>query len=258
MIQLPDKINSLVHNGCSFDLSYVRNIGYTINKGEDTETNIYACLPKYYRPAKTNFIAEYNSPFKNGFKVVKMANEEYAYIRESDQTLMPFRYDIAFNFNEYGFAMVGKEGNVSWIDKNFNYLNSMGEMVRENLEEEFIRFDGWKGVKEFSKGDIPLSQVYDNKNTYGRMSYFGIDGKIKDFYQYNGQINYSFPKTTFMNGTSFDEKGYAKADNNILFAKGYYISYEDLIKICMEKGFIDNIGIDVDECFDKRKILKLK
>ena len=68
-------------------------------------------------------IIDSNENFVNGFKVVKTANGEYAYIRESDNSLLPFRYDIAFDFNEFGFAIVGKDGSVSWINKDFKYLN---------------------------------------------------------------------------------------------------------------------------------------
>ena len=55
-------------------------------------------------------IIDNSNDFVNGFKVVQTSNGEYAYVRQSDFQLLPFRYDVASDFNEYGFAMVGKKG----------------------------------------------------------------------------------------------------------------------------------------------------
>ena len=260
MEKLPEIINSVIRDGSIFiDLRHVRNICYTINRDEDTETSIHVELPEFYRPKKSNEIVDESSSFVNGFKVVKTANGEYAYVRESDNSLLPFRYDVAFDFNAFGFAIVGKDGSVSWIDRDFKYLNLQGEMVEEELDKSWAKFDGWQGVSAFSKGDVPLSKVYDGRNTYGRISYFGTDGKFKEFFRYNGEIDNYFSTTTFGNGSTFDEKGHAMADGDMLFAKGYYVSYKDLIKLSMEKGFIDSISADAEKCFDKETgIMKKK
>ena len=64
-------------------------------------------------------------------------------------------------------------------------------MVNEELDKAYAKFNGWQAIKSFSKGSIPLSKVYDGRN-YSRVSYFGIDGKLKEFYQYNGEMDDSF------------------------------------------------------------------
>ena len=252
MDRLPKNINSIIcsriYAGCG-----IRQIYYEINEKEETRTSIRVELP-YWRPKKSDKIVDDSNNFVNGFKVVKTANGEYAYVREFDNSLLPFRYDVACDFNEFGFTIVGKDGSVSWIDKNFKYLNLQGEMV----EEEPDKFDGWQGISAFSKGDIPLSRVYDGRNTFGRISYFGTDGKFKEFFRYIVYLFFYYSRTTFGNASIFDEKGHAIADGNILFAKGYYVLHEDLIKLSMEKGFIDSISEDAEKCFDKEtgKVLK--
>ncbi len=258
MEKLPEKINSIIRSSAILVTKGVRHIYYEINEKEETRTGIHVELPEYWRPKKSDEIVDDSNNFVNGFKVVKTANGEYAYVREADNSLLPFRYDIAFDFNEFGFAIVGKDGSVSWIDKDFKYLNLQGEMVEEELDKNWAKFDGWQGISAFSKGEIPLSRVYDGRNTYGRISYFGTDGKFKEFYSYNGEIDSYFPRTAFGNGSTFDEKGYAMADGDMLFAKGYYVTYKDLVKLSMEKGFIDSISADAEKCFDKEtgRVLK--
>ena len=226
--------------------------GYVLNEGSKEETYIPAMQQTYYgriiRPRKSFDIIDDTRDFVNGFKVVQTANMEYAYVKEEDNTLLPYRYDIATDFNEYGYAMVGKDGKVSWIDKNFKYLNSKYEMVNEDSS----KFNGFLSVSDFSKGEHPLSKVcscsYDwNKKT----SYFGVDGKIKEFSRYDGKIirdNDSIKNFSYYS-EDFNDKGYATANNDwlILLSSGYYLSVKDLIKICEEKGFLDTISSRIEK-----------
>lgn len=254
------KINSIIRSSAILVSRGKRYICYEINRDEKGSMSINVILPSSGRPEISTEIVDDNNTFINGYKVVQTSNGEYAYIRQSDFQLLPFRYDIASDFNEYGFAMVGKEGSVSWIDTSFRYLNLKGDMVEEdfNISYGYAKFNGWQGISDFSKGNIPLSQVYDGRNAYERVSYFGVDGKFKEFYEYNGKIVDSFPISSFRQGTLFDENGWAMAEGNMLFSRGYYLSHKDLIEICKQKGFITLISEDADKCFDKEtgKVLK--
>lgn len=257
MEKLPKKINSIIRRSSIFLQEGFRHIFYELNEQEENATSITVKLPEYYRPEKSYKIIDSNQNFVNGFKIVKTENDEYAYLRESDNFLLPFRYDVASDFNEFGFAIVAKDGSVSWINKNFKYLNNEGKLVEEDLDNKFSEFEGWQGVSSFSKGNLPLSRVYDGRNTYARTSYFGTDGKIKKFYRYDGKIDNCY-KTSFRTAATFNEKGYTMADEYMLFANGCYISFEDLIKLSVEKNFIDSISEEAEKCLDKekRRILK--
>ncbi len=61
--------------------------------------------------------------FVNGFMLVQMNTGKFGYIRKSDGQLLPYRFAIASNFNELGFAVVGTLSGVTWINKNFCYLS---------------------------------------------------------------------------------------------------------------------------------------
>lgn len=257
MKDIPKDINSITGYG-SFFRNNVRSICYTIDENEETEQRYYVKIPGYNRPKKSEEIIEQNKDFVNGFKVVKTLNGEFAYLREHDNVLLPYRYDIAFDFNEFGFAIVGKEGQVSWIDKDFKYLDRCGKMKTEELNDISSKLKGWHKVSSFSKGDIPLSRVYDGSNIYNRVAYFDTDGEIKKFYSFDGTIDEQDYIEIFSNGQTFDEKGFAWADKYLVFAKGYYISYDSLVKLSTEKGFIDSICKDAEKCFAEKELKRVR
>ena len=243
MDNIPKKIISITGSGYCFVDSrrQTRRFSYYLNKGTVEEKHFSVLLPKYSRREKTTDIIDDSRNFVNGFKVVQTANKEYAYVREEDNTLLPFRYDIATDFNEYGYAMVGKDGKVSWIDKSFKYLNSEYEMLKEDSTE----FNGFLSVSNFSKGEHPLSKLC-NIGYNNEVRYFTTDGKIKNFSLYDGEIirdGDSIKKFSCCS-TEFNDKGYATANEGdiILLSSGYYLSVKDLIRICEEKGFLDTIN----------------
>ena len=248
MSDLPKEIKSIKGSVYSFVDKGTERYAYILNEGTDKEVRVNVLLPYYSRPDISFDIIDDSRGFVNGFKVAQLDNKEYAYVKEEGNTLLPFRYDIATDFNEYGYAMVGKDGKVSWIDKNFKYLNSKYEMVNEDSS----KFNGFLSVSDFSKGEHPLSKIcscsYDwNKKT----SYFGVDGKIKEFSRYDGKIirdNDSIKNFSYYS-EDFNDKGYATANNDwlILLSSGYYLSVKDLIKICEEKGFLDTISSRIEK-----------
>jgi len=260
MESLTNKNNNVIRRGTvTIDENHIRHINYIINQNGKIISEIKVSLPEFHRPETSNKIINEKVNFVNGFKVVQTSNGEYGYIKEADNTLLPYRYDIAFDFNQYGFAIVGKDGNVTWINKEFQHLNLAGRMVEESKSNDsWSRTDGWLSVDTFSEGNIPLSLVYDNKSVHNNVTaYFGIDGKLKEFYHYNGEINDDYPKTHFSNGTPFDKSGNAIADNYLLFAKGYYTSYKYLIEFCRQKGFIKILDEEAAKYFDNNTGKKL-
>ena len=100
-----------------FEGEEIVKYGYVINEDKDGELYMPIELPYYYgvylRPPASFDIIDDSREFVNGFKVVQTANLEYAYVREADNKLLPYRYDIATDFNEYGYAIVGKDARVS-------------------------------------------------------------------------------------------------------------------------------------------------
>ena len=248
MNELPKKITS-IKGSRIFTQDEIVKVGYTLNEEQADETYIRVELPYYYgvylRHPKSLEIIDDSRDFVNGYKVVQTANKEYAYVREEDNKLLPYRYDIATDFNEYGYAMVGKDARVSWIDRDFRYFSAQEERFIEEYGQGYTKFNGFLGVSDFSKGENSLSRLYrfGYNNT---VSYLGTDGRIKEFYGYDGKIirNDQSNKNFSYYSEDFNEKGYAKANNGelILLSSGYYLSTKDLTKIYEEKGFLDTIS----------------
>ena len=185
--------------------------------------------------------------FINGFKAIKVGQETYGYVREKDNKIMPYYYDNAYDFNEYGYAIVGREGAMSWINKRFKYLRNDGSsgyydneyaMSEDYLHDPYRILHGFHSVGEFSKGDIPLSRICISSEG---VIYFGTDGKVKKFIKYNGDK----PLCKFKHGTPFNKDGMAIAELGneklILFAEGYCVAYDDLAKLALERGFVDKV-----------------
>ncbi len=245
------KVKSIICNDIALNEdNHTRIIHYTIEKVDGTMTDIKTELPKYCRLEKSNEIIRDNSEFINGYKVVKTGNNEYAYVSESDNTLLPYRYDIATDFNNLGFAMVGKDGTVSWINKDFKYLDYRGNMIEEELDKSWSKFKGWQCVNGFSEGDIPLARVCEKRDLFPRVAYFGTDERLREFVKYGDDKT---RVTVFKIGEDFNASNYALAGNDILFARGYFITYKDLIMIGEKEGFIDHIK---EEAESKLKVLK--
>ncbi len=228
-----------------------RILKYVIEYEGDRTKIVSINLPLSGRPVKTDEISFestfINKSFVNGFKVVKTKNGEYGYIREEDNCLLPYRFDVALDFNEHGLAMVGKHGYVTWINKNFEYLDSRGQMT---MEQEGFPFRAWDKINAFSKGENPLSLVV--KRFYDIYTYCYMDtfGKFKSFVEvgYNKELKInSLPLTAFPTGTSFNEQGYATSENLILSSKGYMVDWKDLLKMCADNGYLDLLFDAIDK-----------
>ena len=253
MIKLPKEIKSIKVSRVLPQEEIVK-YSYVVNEGKDDKLCIPIVLPYYYgvylrQPASIDIIDD-SRDFVNGYKVVQTDNEEYAYVREEDNKLLPYRYDIATDFNKYGYAIVGKNARVSWIDKNFRYFNEEEEKFKEEQEIGYNTFNGFLGVSDFSKGENPLSRMY-RRGYNNTVSYLGTNGKIKEFSKYDGEIIRDDESNKYFSYYSedFNDNGYAKANNDeiTLLSSGYSLSTKDLTKICEEKGFLDTISSTIEK-----------
>ena len=185
-------------------------------------------------------IVEKSDEFVHGFKLGKNSHGQFLFIREEDGAVMPYVFDVATDFNELGFAMVGKNSEVSWIDKNFNYIDSKGTKWEVD-SNRLYSFSGWKSISAFSKGKTPISKCV---NSDGKVAYMGTDGELRAFSNHSGKTLYA---NTFFTSDSddFDELGHAIVDKasspKVLFATGYYMLSSDLIKNAVTTGKVDDI-----------------
>lgn len=221
----------------AFSYSEVNNlnntVAYILNEKLKNETVIVINEPSQ---TYSNTIIEQREEFTNGFKVVRLSNNQFGYIREYDNKLLPYRYDLAFDFNEYGFAMMAKSSYVTWINKDFKCLDFSGNFV----SEEYL--SAWSKIHNFSKGKHPLSRLYN-----GNVVYLDTTGHLKTFYKYNNDNFEDEEYKYFLSGSPFDDSGFAIIDRDYLLSSGYYIKNEDLLNIMKEKGLFDIINEEVKE-----------
>ncbi len=211
------------------------------------------CYPKGFKVIKE---LDVNSiDFVNGYKAVMTGNKEYGFVRESDHKLLPYRYDYATDFNKYGFAMACKDGEVSWINKDFSFLNKDGNMQND---DNFLD-NGWEVVESFSDSEIPLSRIEGHSESfYVPVNVFmDTSGKLKSFELFDGNSLYKFSKKYFEDSKPFDPDGHAIAieagECYVLFDKGYYILVNDLLDASISDGFLDRL----EDVADRNKIVKV-
>lgn len=219
------------------------NLHYIIN---DDYKNVYHGYMEKYDWSNKKIVEE--SEFINGYKLVKLDNGFYGYIRESDNKLMEHLFNIATDFNEYGYAMVGRNDTVTWINKDFNYLSENGwveDPVYDRGNEWFNGYmDGMYSVDKFSNTNVPLSRVGRNSEA---CFYIGIDGKTVKFKSINEDKTMKH-STIAIHGTNFDDNGYATSkglgfsnDKYFLFQEGYYMNFDDLVKYSLSSEVITDI-----------------
>lgn len=196
-------------------------------------------------------ITEMPKDFINGFKVIRFGNGEYGYMRE-DGTIVPHRFDIAGNFNEYGFAMVAKDGRVTWINREFRFLflstrldEDTGLYVHEMTAREMVTSRSYNSIEDFMGEESPISSIqyyHDGHSTY---FFLNTSGEIQKFFPYKDTKEPECsPRdycTMFSKKPTFDKHGVALVDNIVLFANGRYISVSFLIDILKNLGLLDQI-----------------
>lgn len=238
--------------GYDNDWNKIIEYRYKAYDKHNNERNYTIEKPKIGILKESENIISSNDDFINGYKVVRLDNGEYAYVSKKENLLLPYRYDVAFNFNDLGYAMVGKNGEVDWINKKFEYLNRNSKTMKKTNTNEEISDSGYDMIEEFSESDLPLSRViYYDDNEDKIVSYLKENGTIQHFGMFDGEHVYddNLRIDEFHNGTKFDKSGHATDGTDILFSSGYYVTAKDIIKICKNNNYIKSISKKVDNVY---------
>ena len=170
--------------------------------------------------------------------------------------MLPYRFDIATDFNQYGLAMVGKDGHVTWINKEFKMLKHDDYWVFQELKPIDLEFDktgrlsgGFSKVYSFSKGEFPLAKVYEGRRKQGFVAFLRPSGTLQHFRDYDGaSVSQLEGNSEFPICSNFDENGIAVMERGILLAEGFEISNENIINILKGKGTLLEIKQDALQC----------
>ena len=226
-----------------------KKISYAIEIEDDDYIFYNVIVPINGVVYNENKIASGSDEFVYGYKVVQLENGQYAYLSEKTKELLPvLRFDFATNFNKYGYAMIAKNGKVSWMNTDFMYLNYKGYWIENYADFEYNALDK---INEFSKGEIPLSLVSGDDpfgETFGLKGYIDTNGVLKTFYRYN--LNDMVIRNAFITFTSaedFDESGFTKVDDGFISDKGYYFKLDDLLKLNKTNSFLSILNDTLDK-----------
>ena len=242
-----EKIRNIVVSHCKFIQENLVDYSYALDRNDysrECERKVNFRLPvslegRLKDEKSFSIVESGNTEFVNGFKIVKNEYGQSLYIREEDNKLLPYVFDIATDFNEFGLAMVATDTKVSWINKSFKYINIYGELCDyDNMME-----DGWKGVYDFSDSQKPLSRLKNNSTYHSGVSYMNKDMEFESFHEFDGEeINKNSGMDSFDSESGdFDKDGFAYAGDFVLCDQGFYVYSDVVVKEAMNKGLVKDI-----------------
>lgn len=243
-----NKIRNIVIWNSKFIEENLVEYAYGLNKDEHSnmcekrvDFRLPVSLEKRLNDEKSFAIVESgNTEFVNGFKLVKNEYGQSLYVREEDNKLLPYVFDIATDFNKFGLAMVAIDTRVSWINKNFQYINKDGEIC----DYDNIMEDGWVSVFDFSDRQNPLSKLLYIGGYHGSfVSYMNSNMELQHFYEF-GEENIAGDDGEYIfdrNSSEFSKDGFSIAKDKVLSDQGYYIDGDVIIKEAMNKGLVKSL-----------------
>lgn len=202
--------------------------------------------------------------FVMGYKLISMQDGSFAYMRESNGEVLPYRFDIASDFNEFGFAMVGLGKGAAWLNRDFKVFRD-GWVPLESVEDgPFV------GIGEFSGsvgGEVSPIVSFKTGEESIHLNYLNTLGNIQSFVQYDGQLRtksvdrFVLPRKKIifrgmeelnLSKYAFDGSGHLHLAETMLFSRGFFCTFGDLIAVSREKGFLTAIEEEA-----KAKIIKM-
>lgn len=192
-----------------------------------------------YDKSKLNFV--------NGFARVLLSNGKFGYVDEDDN-LMPYSFDIAFDFNELGFAMVGTV-RVGYISE-YDFYKNMSELEFRLSYLSFNKIEEYKKVKDISIAKN-IGETYIGQNY---ISFLGEDGKFIHFSQMLNYGNNDDETKVYLNindlcDYNWNEDGiiYDAENGIIFFIEGYYCTAKDMLYYIYLNGTFPTLNAIIKE-----------
>ncbi|MFN0199886.1 MAG: WG repeat-containing protein [Bacteroidia bacterium] len=238
----------------------------TFDSADDFQTNGMA---KIIKNGKTFFIdtlgnALFSIPianvrvttFKNGFAKIT-AEDRFGFINEKGKIITPISFDVAYDFEPSGIAVVANAGNYGLIDTNGHYLlplmyDDIGEFhhgfakIRKNQKIGFIN----------TQGKIVIPLAYENASDFNKEKFAMISIK-RNVYKIDTLGN-SLARLISWKNLSHEKWEIEEESDKELKKLPLEIGYEDefasvtafsegfaVVPINGKAGFIDNRGIVV-------------
>lgn len=174
----------------------------------------------------------------NGFRRVMFSNGKVGF-QDREGNVLQYRFSIASDFNEYGFAMIGTSDGVTWINREFKKLTSRGSWTI--LEDKFALLP--TGVSEYVNG---LSIISFNRRSKRQTFVLDTNGQKVVFRDSKRDLAVEFESQTDIR-SSLAEDGYQITSKGIFFANGTFMMFEDLVDLSEIREVLGNLGASAFE-----------
>lgn len=227
---------------------YLRNLGVFNIDLDDTRSIDYKMNFKVinvlinddYSFKKENIDFMYDEV--NGFTRVLMKDGKFALYDVVNDKFSAFTYDVVTDFNDFGYAMVGRYGGVTWIDRNFNVIDREGKLSLDN-GENINNKNSFTSVHAFSNGKSPLSKVtvigdeifssFVNTDLEIQKFYDSFDSDSKKKEKYISKFDYI---DAFVGDYNF-----MKDKSKVLLSNGHFISFNQFVRCAENFGVFDSL-----------------
>ena len=184
--------------------------------------------------------------FKSGYMLVRMLSGAFAYIREGDGVLLPYRFAFASEFNESGYAMVGTCKGVSWINTKFEFVATNGKKYNcdPGYNNPFGRTNirAFNGITSLEGEKRKISVLFTGRDS--SIMYFDSINGIMNFVRFDGKehkeqkikkiiitIDDIRSSKLDLEQFVFNDQGYVVLGDKAIFANGHFCTTEDLAKL---------------------------
>lgn len=208
-------------------------------------------IHQHYCHVTMEDVIDESTEFVNGFKRVLFSDMSYGYIEEQTQRLLPFKFNIASDFNEHGYAMVGTNGGVGLINRDMKAL--CYGCVKQDLDSVLVsypsRWKNWEsgyvesfdyqGRSYFLICEHNLIKINDHYRHKTVARFLNEDGKGICFVPLRGSKSLDqFYKVSIdpynisddIKHLAFNEHGFCIFGQFVIFASGYYCTYEEIFQ----------------------------
>lgn len=180
----------------------------------------------------------------NGFRRVLFSDFTYGYREESTEELVPYKFNLATNFNENGIAMVAIDSGVTLLTSDFKILYKNGKYFK--MGGFSSHFSMPIPIKVDSFSSLYITYTHRASNGINELEAMFLDktGSNITFRSPTGEGERLFFRKTCKetllkeNECRISEAGFIICGDYILLSSGYYITLSEL---CMLPEVIDYI-----------------
>lgn len=225
------------------------DVGETAYIYEDYDGNVGIVFSKVNlnKYSSTYEMCEEGENFVNGFKRVKFVDGTYSFVSEETGELLPYKFNVATDFNEYGFAMVAIDYGVSWFYKGKVLFDSNGKVELKRWYGDSQKF--LTVVEDFEDFlGCPVSMVYETyadraKDSYKHFIEAHFLNSNGDFITFKAVNDEERVQSSFRDSFNWDEnmldvlgrlkkcsKGFVLFGNYIIFSSGYFCTCDEFCR----------------------------